>query len=375
MNLSREFLILDYVFTRFRRSKLKWFGLFMLFTLVISFFGSLFFFSDALNHQVESLMQTSPDIVIQRQSAGRQINIDMSHLKSLSNIRGVSEAVGRLWGYYYDPALGSTYTVIAPNDQKPTDGTAKIGAGVARAWNMGKGDIISLIDFEGNPKPFRVKQILDSSSEMATADYFQINKKDFHLLFNFPQNEVTDMGLMVPQPAERPNVARKVKELLPDCRVVLKEDILNMYSMIFGWRTSIFTAILLVGLIALLIFCVDQMSGLWSGEAREVALLRAMGWTTTMVMRAKIYEVGAVVFFSYFVGASFAWLHIFLFNGGFLARALRGWSVIFSKSPLPPAVQAETLFLLFCLTAVPLLTVALIPIWKISNTEPEKFLR
>lgn len=154
-----------------------------------------------------------------------------------------------------------------------------------------------------------------------------------------------------------------------------KDDIRATYRMIFGWRTSIFAVLLLIGLIAVLIFAIDQLSGLWSGDRREIALLRAIGWPATMVLRAKLYEVATVILLAYLLGVILAWIHIFACDGGLLARALRGWSVIFPRAGLVPAVKPGSFALLFALTAVPLLTVALVPIWRIAATDPERHLR
>ncbi len=218
---------------------------------------------------------------------------------------------------------------------------------------------------------FNIIDIFPAESELVTADFFQVTPADFRRLFQMPENVVTDLALSVPRVAERSNVAGKIKELYPMSRVVVKDDLRNTYKMIFGWRSSIFLIISLVGLIALLIFTIDQLSGLWSGERKEIALLRCLGWTPALIIRARLYEVGLIALFSWLTGTVLAWCHIFLLGGGLVAAALRGWSSIFPQAGFSPVLDWQSVGYLFCITVIPLLSVALIPIWKIAGIDPE----
>ncbi len=368
--LMREGLLLDYITTRFRRSVLKWLGFCFLFTLITFFYGSLFFFSDLLQEQADIWLEDAPDIVVQMQRGGRQQEMDPAMLETLREIRGVADGRSRLWGYYYDAATRSAYTVIAP-ESTLQQGEAIVGRGVAALWQFSAGDSISLEDGNGDSMVFRIHSVFPEESDLVTADLFQITPADFRRLFQLPENLVTDLALSVPQPAERANVAAKIKESFPRSRVVVKEDLHNTYRMIFGWRSAIFLIISVVGLLALLIFAIDQLSGLWSGERQEIALLRCLGWTPGLVIRARFYEVGFIALFSWLTGTLLAWCHIYLLGGGLVASVLRGWSAIFPQAGFYPMLNLESVGYLFCITVVPLLSVALIPIWKTANIDPE----
>jgi len=47
---------------------------------------------------------------------------------------------------------------------------------------------------------------------------------------------VTDLVLRVRNPKEIPTIAVKIAELLPDTRIILREEILRTYDAVFSWR-------------------------------------------------------------------------------------------------------------------------------------------
>ncbi|PID75430.1 MAG: hypothetical protein CSA20_05475 [Deltaproteobacteria bacterium] len=375
MNVSflREVLLFDYVYSRLRRSLLKWVGLSFLFILITFCYGSLFFFADVLEQNAERWLAMAPDVVVQMQRGGRQVELDPEMLQTITALRGVADGKGRLWGYYYDSRTRTAYTVIAPEETDLKPDEAIVGQGIVRLWQLEPGDRLALYDVAGKAEPFRIVSFFPPETEMATADLLQVSPEAFRRLFQMPSGMVTDVGLTVPQSLERVNVAQKIKELYPSSRVIIREDLQDTYTMIFGWRSSIFLIVSLSGLVALLTFAIDQLSGLWSGERQEIALLRCLGWTTTMVVRCRLYEVGVVVLFSWLWGVVLAWCHIFLFGGGLISQILRGWSTIFPEGGFLPMLDFGSLGLLFCITVIPLIAVALLPIWKISNVDPGAF--
>ncbi len=370
--LLRETLLVDYVYTRLRRSPLKWSGMTLLFLLVTFCYGSIFFFADVLEKNTDLWLKNAPDMVVQMQRGGRQIDVSAELLPVLSGLRGVARAEGRLWGYYYDARTRTAYSVIGVDDDL-APGEAIVGQGIARLWQLEAGDDLALADVHDTPVLFHIKALFPPETEMVSADLMQISRNDFRQLFQVPAGMFTDLALTVPRQIEQTNIAAKIKERYPASRVIIRQNLQNTYTMIFGWRTAIFLIISLVGLFALLTFAIDQLSGLWSGERKEIALLRSLGWTTTMVIRCRLYEVGVIILFSWLCGTILAWCHIFLLGGGLISQILRGWSTIFPEAGFYPMFDLGSVGLLFCITVIPLLSVSLLPIWKIASADPEAF--
>ncbi len=80
-------------------------------------------------------------MILQRLVAGRHDLMPAAYLDRIGSIRGVSGKQGRLWGYFYDPAVRANYTLMVPGDGRgepaPAAGEITIGAGIARARGLG----------------------------------------------------------------------------------------------------------------------------------------------------------------------------------------------------------------------------------------------
>ncbi|NTV94778.1 MAG: ABC transporter permease, partial [Thiobacillus sp.] len=123
--LERQRGLVDFTVAAMARRRGRNLGLFAAYCMVVFLLASVVLFGDALRHQAEVLLADAPEVVVQRLTAGRH---DLIAGDSLAALRGVREQHGRLWGYYYDPALGANYTVmVPPAAEAPVPGTAVLG--------------------------------------------------------------------------------------------------------------------------------------------------------------------------------------------------------------------------------------------------------
>ena len=190
----------------------------------------------------------------------------IQYLEKIGSIRGVSAKYGRLWGYFYDPAVRANYTLMVPPEsspqyQAPAPGEIAIGAGIARTRGLAVGDYLSLRSARGEPFSFRVASILSQATELVSSDLMLLAADDFRRFFAFPEDRVTDIVLEVRNPREVRKVAEKLSLALPDTRPILREEILRTYDALFGWRQGLVFVLLGGTVLAFVIFAWDRASG------------------------------------------------------------------------------------------------------------------
>lgn len=69
-------------------------------------------FTHALKREAAIILQSSPEVIVQRMVAGRHALVPGNYLEPVGRLRGVSEQRGRLWGYFYDAGEIATVDLI-----------------------------------------------------------------------------------------------------------------------------------------------------------------------------------------------------------------------------------------------------------------------
>ena len=373
--VERHLNILEFTLASLLRRKAKNFSLLAMYLLVIFMLASLLFFVTALKREAAIILTNAPDMVVQRLVAGRQDLVPAGYAAEISRIRGVTAVRPRLWGYYYDALNGANYTVMASNDPTTTSEKAAIGAGVAKARNLGIGDLLPLISYNKAPLLLEISSIFPSASNLIAADMIVISPRDFHQLFNFPSGQATDLAVTVRNAKELMTVAAKIAAQFPDSRPILKSEIQRTYQSVFDWRGGMTLIILASSLLSFIIFAWDKATGLSAEERKEIGILKSIGWETSDVLLLKFWEGIVVSLTAFLLGVILAYGHVFFLSAPLFAQALKGWSVIYPDFKLLPVVDAYQLAVLFFLTVVPYTAATIIPCWRAATIDPDAAMR
>jgi ABC-type lipoprotein release transport system permease subunit len=373
--LERHRNIADFALSSLMRRKGKNISLLLVYTLVVFIIASVLFFIHALKHEAALILKDAPDMVVQRLSAGRQDLIPAGYGDRIASIRGVSEVTPRLWGYYFDAAVGANYTMMTAELQGPEPEQIIIGNGVARVRRLAAGDIMTFRAYDGKTSLLEVQSILPYESEIAASDLVIMHEADFRLLFHFPANEATDLAVKVRNPSEISTVAAKIVKQLPDARPILKSEILRTYDSIFDWRGGMIIVILAMALLSFIIFAWDKATGLSAEERKEIGILKSIGWETADVLLLKFWEGTAISLSAFLSGVILAYGHVFFFSASLFEPALKGWAVLYPEFRLTPAVDAYQLSVLFFLTVLPYTVATIIPSWRAATVDPDAAMR
>jgi hypothetical protein len=172
--------------------------------------ASVLLLGQALRHEAALLLAAGPEMTVQRLVAGRHELAPAAYMRPLEKIRGVTIVRGRLWGYYYDPAIAANYTLLVPAADPPARGRIQVGAALAQTRGLAVGDVLSLRSHTGKPYPFTVAALFSCDSSPLTADLILVNEEDFRAFFGIPAGLYTDLVLTVRNPNEVRTIAEKV---------------------------------------------------------------------------------------------------------------------------------------------------------------------
>ena len=168
--LQRQKYLIDFTLSSLLRRRAKNAGLLLVYTLIVFVLASVMLFTHALRHEAGQVLAGAPEIVLQRMVAGRHDLVPATYLERIGELRGVRSKAGRLWGYFYDPAVRANYTLLVPATDPPAAGEAVIGSGMARARGLAVGDFVTWRGSDGQPRTLRVSRVLDSDSELVSSD-------------------------------------------------------------------------------------------------------------------------------------------------------------------------------------------------------------
>jgi ABC-type lipoprotein release transport system permease subunit len=373
--LRRQRALIEFALASLLRRRGKTAAVGSVLVLVVFLVSSLGFLAASVRHELSQLLRGAPDVIVQRVVAARHDLVPEAALATVRAIDGVKEARGRLWGYYYDPAAGANYTVTVAPDVPHRQGEAVIGAGISRARQAFRNDILSLRSYTGESILFTVAGVLPEASELMTSDLMLVSDPDYRALFALPPGVVNDIAVRLAADVDAGNVRRELARLLPDARIVIRADLLATATSFFEWDRGVAAVVLVAMAVALLIIALDKPSALSAEERKEMGILRALGWTAPDVLMAKVWESLAVTITSVLVGGVAGYAHVYLFRSALFAPVLRGWAVLAPRLDVVPSVDPPMMLVLAASTIALPAAGALIACYRPVMSDPDVAMR
>lgn len=366
---------------------MKMFGVLIVFSAVIFLIASFQMTSKGLTEKASYILSRAPEITLQKMVGGRQESIPLSHSNKLSKIFGIRQIVPRVWGYHFEETSGANLTVIAVDPDKmpygnkigiaieqgelPGPGEAVIGRGAEEALQLDGRKVFSLFRPDLTLKPFRVAGSFKGTTDILTHDTIFTTLDDGRDLFQLNGDVATDLCIYVANPSEIDNIAKKIAQLLPDTRVVTRQQIQKTYQAVFGWRSGFASVCLLTALTSFIIFAWDKASGLTPEERKEIGILKILGWQTADVLTLRFWEGFIVSTMAFLIGYTLAYIHVSYFSAALFRPILVGWSVIYPTLQLSPPFALDDILLIFSLTVFPYLAATVIPAWRCAIIPPD----
>jgi len=373
--IDRNRNFINFTLASLLRRKGKNLSLLLVYTLVVFILSSVIFFSVAIRHEAKEVLQSAPQLVVQRMVAGRYELMPETYIEKISGIRGVGKIKSRLWGYYYHPASQANYTILTDYEFEHGDDSAVVGNGVMRTWEPREPKQLYISTHDGDLAILSVAGLIKPETELMSADLIVVSVAAFRNIFGIPEGMVTDLALTVRNETECPIIAEKINFALPDTRAVSREEMIRTYSALFDLRSGYIVVILSMSVLAFFIFAWDKATGLSAQEKAEIGILKALGWDTADVLLMKFWEGAIISVTAFLSGVMLAYLHVFLAHATLFEHAMKGWATLYPDFTLKPTVDLFQLATLFFLTVFPYSLITILPTWRAASADPDAVMR
>jgi ABC-type lipoprotein release transport system permease subunit len=395
---ERQKNIIDYSLQNLLRRWTKNSLILSIFILLVFIVSSILFITGSLTREMMMTNRELPDITVQRIKGGRQTNIQASYIPTIEEIPGVEAVETRIWGYFYLKALQANFTIygmdldlleegeykkivnwknLPDHVEKNTDFRMIVGQGVLKLLRNIHMDDAFLFYQPGwqKPIPFDIIGTFKIETELQSNDMMILQTQGARKVLELPDDEFTDLAVFVPNPEEIDNIALKIQRFFPGLRTITREQIKNSYASVFGWKSAFVLSSMLAAIFAFLILIWDKASGLSLEEKREIGILKAVGWDTTLVLLVKFWEGLILSGISSLTGILFAYTYTYWLRAPGLKQIFIGWSTVYPSFQLIPDVDPKFLVLIITICVVPYLAVTIFPAWKAAITDPDVMIR
>lgn len=383
--------ITEYAINSLLRQRYKTLFIFFILSALIFLLSSLFFITNSIKYELNSTVDSLPEITIQKIKAGRQDEIGVEAVDEILQISGVQSAVARVWGYYYFENAGVNFTLVGIDEyeeqyKESLAGVAEkldfessdmmLGEGVKRVMKRSYyKEYFNFIKPDGTMKRVYIGASFEGETELESNDVIVMSKKNIREIFGIDETKATDIVAKVANPNEIATIASKIKLIYPDARVITKDDLKISYQNIFDYKSGVFLAFFIVSLFTFFIIIYDKASGLSSEEKREIGILKALGWRIDDVLKEKFYEGFIVSFFSYMSGIILALFFVYVLKAPLMQNIFIGYSQLKTSFTLPFVFDIQSMALIFFLSVPVYIAATIVPAYRSATLEADEVIR
>jgi ABC-type lipoprotein release transport system permease subunit len=357
----------------------------------VALLSGVLFLTGALRGEAGQARRYAPDLVVQRQVGGRPALVDASLAPRIAAMPGVARVAARSWGYVFLPALQTNVAVVGalPGDASlpavalgegrapgPDErGACLVGRELLAALGLRVGDRIRFPAPDDRGPTCRVTGTFTARVSLFTADVVLTGEADARAMLGLPAGQATDLAVTLTNPDESSVLTGMIVGLFPGARVLEKRLLERVHALSFGRRAGLVLGASLPALLVLLVLAQDRASGLGAAERREIAILKAAGWSSADVLAARLYEALLIGLGATAAGLLLGYGWVFALGAPGLREALAGWSSLSPAFALTPEVTAGQLFAVLGLVTAPYVALSVAPAWRASNLDPLDALR
>ena len=361
-------------------------------TLLIFLSSSVLFISSSLKKEMIEAADKVPQIIVQKRVGGRMQNIKTDKILPLVSIEGVERVVPRIWGLYRFDRLGVSFSIVGIDRfdydyldelrkaakilQKDSKNGMVVGQGVYDA--LQKSYYQSYFNFllpDGGIKRVNIVGVFDAKNRLLSNDMILLSTQNAREILGIKKEYATDLALYVPNPDEVATIVAKIELLDPTLDVITQESIKKGYEQMFDLKSGLFLLLFIMALLTFFMIVSDRLSALGSQEKKEIAILKAIGWSVRDVLREKFLESFFIASMAYFLGIALSLVYVFGLHAPLLADLFTGSSAIHPPLELSYHVESSTYLLLFLVTVPVYLAAVIVPAWRVAVSDVDEVIR
>ncbi len=375
--------------------KKKHLSIFLISTVVVALVSSVFFISTSLKKEIDLTLDAQADFALQRYEAGKVLNTPESWIDEFMQIDGVKSVSGRVYGVHYFEPSEEYFLIVGVDffDEHILENLQKIVNTVdvekflsKKNMIIGEGvkelfDYYHYFDYYVFRPPDRGKEkvyiydVLPKDTQLISNDMILMDIDEARTILGVEEGYVSDIVLDITNPLEIDTIKRKLIVSHFNMRIIEKNAMKRYYANLFNYKGGIFLTLYIVVLMTFFLILYQRYSMIRHVDAKEIALLRLVGWRINEVIWLKVGENFLVAFVAYLVGVILAYIYVFYLDAVLLRNIFLGDHNLSQHVSFAPYISMEVLGLIFLLFVVPFILAILIPVWRVAVTEPVEVMR
>ena len=387
--------IIEYAISALARQKYKNIFIFIVICFLVFLLSCVFFISNSLKSELFSTIKSLPSLTITNTKGGRKYDINTNIIDDIVAINGVQNISARVWGYYYfysanryfmllgidpfDTQYKTTLQKVADkinNSNIDIDNSIFVGNGVLQVMKQYYfKDYFNFITPEADIKKLNIAGVFRLDTNLESNDMIITSIDNAREILGIDQQMATDIVVQVSNPTEIPNIVLKIKQLYPNLTITTQEELIKEYENIFNYKGGFFLSLFIVAIFTFFIIIYDKVSGMTSYEQKEIAILKAIGWSIDDILLAKFYEGFIISIFAYLVGVIFALVYVYIFQAPLLSNIFLGFDNIVLKPYLPFVFDIQSLSLVFFISVPIFIASIIFPSWRVATCDTDEILR
>lgn len=360
--------------------------------MILFLLSSTLFISSSIRFSLEETLKVQPDFVVNRTKGGISVPTPVNWIDELLNIHGISKVSPRVYGRYFFEAKEKSFLVVGidffeeqghKSLQKLIDETELKAFFNGNNMLVGEGvkaylhahfykDSYNFLTPKGEFENVHIFKDLPSQSNLIANDMMVMPIDLARKILGYTEDEVTDITFNVPNPDEWYMISDKVSALHYDINVVNKSNVEKSYQNLYNYKGGFFLILFLIilGTFALILY--QRYSMVYSSERRQIGLLRALGWSINDVLKLKFMETLLVVLISFVLGLFISYVFVFVLGAPLLKEIFLGGQNLQNSVSFIPVLDFSVLTSIFLLYALSFIAAVLIPVWRVSVTDPKE---
>ena len=360
--------------------------------MILFLLSSVLFISSSIRFSLDETLKVQPDFVVSRLQGGSSIATPLAWGDELLDIYGISKVTPRVYGRYYFTAKEKSFLIVGVDfmEEQSHERLQKliettdiktffegkqmlVGAGVktyleAHFYKSS----YNFLTPDGTFEKVKVFNTLPTQSNLLANDMMVMPIDLARKVLGLGSEEVSDITFNVPNPDEWDMMTDKLSALHYDLHVVNKNEVRKSYENLYNYKGGLFLMlfIIVLGTFALILY--QRYSMVYSSERRHIGLLRALGWSINDVLKLKLIETLIVVFSSFILGVFLAYVYVFMVGAPILREIFLGGQNLDNVVSFVPVVDFSVLSSIFLIYALPFIAAVLVPVWRVSVTDPKE---
>lgn len=387
--------MLNFALIQIESNGSKYLPIFLIAAFLVFVLSCFIFIGSSLKKEISQTIDMQPDLIVQKIRSGKVVDAPSQWVDEFISIEGISSVNQRVYGkYFYEPAeeyftivgvdfydeqiWGDIKHIVKGIDMESflSKKHMLIGEGVKRF--LDEYHFFKYYNFRPPDKSVEKVYIYDTFKNQINLIGSDMIIMDINLaktILGIDEDKATDILIDVANVDETETIKTKIRVSHFDIRIISKEELYKVYTTFFNYRSSLFIILFFICMLTFIIILYQRYSLVNGVEKREIGTLRSLGWSINKVIKLKMIE-NAVVFLSAFIiGVNTAYIYVFIMDAPLLGNIFLGFGNLDHMAVFTPVFDFSLFVTLFIIFIVPVLASVLVPVWKISLSEPYEAMR